>query len=167
MLWTWTYFPFALSFFSCSVLQQSHDLGSETINNQFHDGSASKTHEIQIIEQDSDVYLQIKLAFLIRFLYFCPSSVGNVSNVQNHNGKKLHKVSNEEELWPNSGNPWSLVSSTPCPCCLSWTGRGTAQCHGTATALHEVMSRGFELSWYLLFPTSGCITKWCFCISSP
>lgn len=151
MLWTWIYFPRALSFFSCSVLQQSHDPGSGTISNQFHDGSASKRYEIQIIKWDSDPYLRVKLAFIVGFRYFCLWSLRKVKCFKKINRKKLHKARDEGKLRPNSGDPRSLVSSTPRPCRLSRTGRGTAQRHGTATALCEVMSWGFELCWYLFF----------------
>lgn len=54
MVWIWTYFPLALSFFSCSVHQQSHDQGFGTLGNQFFDMPASRRYEIQIIKRDSD-----------------------------------------------------------------------------------------------------------------
>lgn len=154
MLWTRIYFLLFLSLFSCSVLHQSHDLESEIINNHFHKGSASKRYGILIIKWDSDFYVQVKLAVIKGFLYFCLSSLGMSKMFKKHNGKKWHKVNRKGKLWLNLGDPWSGVSSASPPFCASWTGRGTAQHCGTATALHEVTSREFQLSCCLFFPCS-------------
>lgn len=45
------------------------------------------------------------------------------------------------ELWLDLGNPWNGVSSSSHPFCVSWTGRGTAQCCGTDTEFHELTVR--------------------------
>ena len=137
MLQTWTYFPFALCCFFRSALQQSHDLGSGNVSNRFHDRSASKGYEIPagfrcLSPGKADISHRISVF---------PCDSRGMWVMQKRIGKKLLKVSNKAKLWPNSREPWSLVSSTPHPCCLSH--------RGTVTSLHEVLSGDLSCLWAL------------------
>lgn len=175
MVWILTYFPLSLSFFSCSVLQISHNFRSRTPDNQFCDGSASKRYEIipagfRHLSQGKAYFRGAEtIANCIFFYDFCILACDPlwIQVMQTYNGKKLHEVNSEGDVLLNSWDPWSLVSRTLCPCCLRWVGRSTAQHHGTAAAFHWVTSWGFELSFCLHPFPACCVTKCCPHISSP
>lgn len=91
-LGTGTYFLLFLSLFSFSLLQQNYDLESGIIKNHFHKVSASKKYGILKNKWVLDFCLQVKLAVIKGFPYFCLSSLRMSKMFKNNNGKKLCKV---------------------------------------------------------------------------
>lgn len=149
MVWILTYFPLSLSFFSCSVLQISHNFRSRTPDNQFCVGSASKRYEIipsgfRYLSQGKAYFRGAETIanciFFLRFLYSCLWSFVNTShaNIQWKEitwSKQWRRCITEllGPLEPGVQNTMSLLSQ------MSWQKHSSAPWNSCSFPLSHVL----------------------------